>query len=155
MVKSNIINDVSNNIVNDFSNNDVSNNIVNNFSDNLITPIIDYKSELINIKSDIELYLNSIINLFDELSNDKQTVVKCKYVLGILNSKGLDVSSSFVPLEDQSNYIQSVIDQKFFNFNELKLRLGELENDLKLEANKVGPLDTNVSKISFVIATED
>ena len=138
MVKSNIVNDVSNNIVND-----VSNNIVNDVSDNLITPIIDYRNELINIKSDIELYLNSIINLFDELTNDKQTVVKCKDVLGILNSKGLNVSNSFVPLEDQSNYIQSVIDHKFFNFNELKLRLGELENDLKLEANKVGPLDTN------------
>ena len=52
-------------------------------------------------------------------------------------------TNSFVPLEDQINYIQSVIDHKFFNFNELKLRLGELENDLKLEANKVGPLDTN------------
>tara|TARA_Y100000589_G_C27069661_1_gene594839 strand:+ start:16 stop:756 length:741 start_codon:yes stop_codon:yes gene_type:complete len=94
-----------------------------------------------NHKKDINESCSKITELFEELNVDKNSVIKCKEILEIVNSKGVDVSSSFDPLTTQSNNIQSMINGFNEKFKNISLDLKNLINEMEIECNKVGPLN--------------
>ena len=93
------------------------------------------------VKNDIEQSCQEILLLFDELENDKMVIDNCRNVLTLINEKGVNVSSTFVPLDNQSTNLHSTSASFKYEFEELSTGLKDLLNRMSEEAQKVGPLN--------------